>query len=455
MKLRTSLGEYAIAAMALLAVLSGADAVLGQQQGRTNAGLAAPAASSLEQGRTSLRDSFGERPQWRLEKRRDALRDTEFDFNLRTFYFDRQQFDGSESQAFTIGGWVGLKTGYFLDHLSLGVTGYTSQKLVGDQDKDGTHLLKPGQESYSVLGEAYADIRIVDDLNLYVGRKGYDSPFISRHDSRMTPNTVEAVVLQGKAKLGQGGAVVKYGAGYFDKIKERNSVEFVSMSSAAGASIDRGVFTAGALYEKGNFSIGAIEYYCPDTINIGYAEATLELPMGTNLITGNDWCPRLAAQFTDQRSVGGDLLLGDSFSVQQFGIKAELPVKRALFTVAYTQMTDGANMQDPWSGYPGYTSVQVEDFDRAGEGAFLLRASYEFTTVKGLSAYALAVLGTNPAEKGQYRRNEYDLNLEWVPPEGVLKGLSVRLRYALVHQDGGDVRDLQDFHVICNYAITF
>ena len=55
---------------------------------------------------------------------------------------------------------------------------------------------------YTVLGEAYADIRIVDGLNLTVGAKGYDTPFINRNDTRMTPNTFEAIVLQGRTELG-------------------------------------------------------------------------------------------------------------------------------------------------------------------------------------------------------------------------------------------------------------
>jgi hypothetical protein len=248
--------------------------------------------------------------------------------------------------------------------------------------------------------------------------------------------------------MGDSGAKLKYGAGYFDKIKERNSDEFVSMAKDAGATVNRGVYVVGALFEKGNFSLGAIDYYSPDIINIGYAEAKLEIPIA-------DWKPRLAAQFVDQRSVGSNLLQGDSFSSQQFGIKAELPVKKALFTVAYTKTTDGANMQSPWSGYPGYTSVQVQDFNRAGEGAFLIRAGYDFTVIKGLSAYALAVFGTDPHDAGQFRQNEYDFNLQWAPPEGVLKGFSARVRYALVQQDGGNVDDLEDFRVILNYAFKF
>lgn len=418
---------------------------------------------SVEQGRVPLTNSFQSGREWRLEKRRGALQDTEFRFNFRSAFYNREKFDGSETEAFTIGGWVGLKTGYFLDHVSFGATGYTSQPLSAPDDKDGTLNLKPGGQGYTVLGEAYADIRIIDGLNLYVGRKEYETPFINGDDTRMTPKTFEAIVLQGRFEFGKGGtetgkgvvepktggSVLKFGAGYFDRIKEWNFDRFVSMSEDAGANVDRGVYTAGVLFEKGNFTIGAIDYYSPDIINIGYAETTLTLPIN------DDWKPKLSAQFIDQRSVGDELLQADSFSGQQFGIKADLPVKNALFTVGYTYTNDGTNMQNPWSSYPGYTSVQVQDFNRAGEGAFLVRAGYDFTKIKGLSTYALAVFGTEPSGIGQYRQNEYDISVKWAPPEGVLKGLSVRLRYAFGQQDGGDVQDLQDLRLILNYAREF
>ena len=92
---------------------------------------------------------------------------------------------------------------------------------------------------------------------------------------------------------------------------------------------------------------------------------------------------------------------------------------------------------------------------RAGEGAFLIRAGYDFPWVEGLSAYALGVFGTAPDQAGQFRQNEYDFNLQFAPKKGCLKDLSLRLRYALVHQFGGDVDNLTDFRVICNYMIKF
>ncbi|MGH8093222.1 MAG: OprD family outer membrane porin [Chthoniobacterales bacterium] len=483
MKARTSLAKRGRAAVALLVILGSADATLGQQEvwlekqdqpldlslGAVQAVANDNSLSSVEQGRTQITDSFGDWREWQLKERREAFKDTKFEFNFRTFFLDRHQFSGAESQAWAIGGWVGLKTGYFLDHFAFGATGYTSQPLYAPKDRDGTTLLKPGQEGYTVLGEAYAEIRIIDDLNLTVGRKGYDTPFINRNDSRMTPNTFQAIVLQGKVNLGPESTVVskggkdgkdevvpvkdrpsiKFGIGYFDQIKERNSDEFVSMSVDAGAKVDRGVFAAGALYEKGAFSIGGIDYFSEDIINIAYAETKLAIPISS------DFKPKVAAQFVDQSSVGNNLLDGESFSAHQFGLKIDMPVQKALFTAGFTHAWGNANLRSPWSGYPGYTSVQVQDFNRSGETAFLLRAGYEFPWVAGMSAYALAVFGTTPDQVGQYRQDEYDMNLQWAPPKGVLKGLSLRVRYGIVDQHGGNVDALTDFRAICNYVIRF
>ncbi|MFZ1219594.1 MAG: OprD family outer membrane porin [Chthoniobacterales bacterium] len=480
MNRRTSLGQRGWAALASLFIISGANTALSQQAVTTPTPPPGAAESSTEQGHTQMDDSFDFR-EWRLEKRRKAWEDTTFELNIRTFFLDRNKFDGTEQEAWAIGGWAGLKTGYFLDHIAFGLTGYTSQPVYAPDSRDGTLLLETGQEGYTVLGEAYAEIRIADGYIISVGRKGFDTPYINRNDSRMTPNTFEAIVFQGRTELGNSSpdtdvnvtkdgtalskeskdvvapapapkkevAVLKYGLGYFDEIKERNSSSFVSMSRDAGADVERGVWAAGLLYEKGKFSIGGIDYYSDDIINIAYVETKMELPISAG------FRPKLHAQFTDQRSVGDNLLQGQDFSGDQFGIKAELPVGKALFTAGFTHTLSGANMQNPWSGYPGYTSVQVQDFNRAGENAFLLRAGYEFTTIPGLSTYALAVFGTTPDAVGQYRQDEYDVNLQWAPPKGCLKGFSVRLRYALVDQHGGNVENLTDFRTIVNYVIKF
>src|SRR5438105_4916318 len=501
MKRRGSLNRYPFIALALLAVLSGAETALGQQDKNVDLWMATlsdfslatatrtmtvqetpapdPALTSVEQGKPNLDQTFEEFNEWRLEKRRKALEDTEFLVNFRLFYFDRSDFNGAEKQAVAFGGWVGVRTGYFLDHVAFGLTLYGTTPVYAPDDRSGTSLLEEGQNGFTVLGEFYADIRIMKGLGITVGAKGYDTPFISRNDNRMLPNTFEAAVLQGRYEFGDSSsgadvasdgiglskdgksvavpsptpaaevAAIKYGLGYFYQMKERNENQFVSMAKDAGADVERGVWAAGALYEKGKFNIGAIDYYSDDIINIAYAQTGFQIPLS------DDVRLKLAAQYTDEGSVGDNLLDGESFSGHQFGLKVDLPVRNALFTAAFSQAWGTANLQSPWSGYPGYTSVQVQDFNRAGEGAFLLRAGYDFPWVKGLNAYALAVFGTDPDQAGQFRQNEFDFNLQWGPKKGVLEGLSLRLRYAVVQQFGGDVHDLTDFRAICNYVIKF
>ena len=362
MKKRAFFGEYAFAVSVLFTVLSGAETALGQQEREMDVWKAAPsdlslavtqvapvltveqvaptdsALTSTEEGRTTdLDQSFGDSREWRLEKRRQAFKDTKFEFNLRTFYFDRSDFTGAEKQAWAIGGWVGVKTGYFLDHIAFGATLYTSNPIYAPDDRDGTALLAPGQNGYTILGEFYAELRIVKDVGITVGARGYDTPFINRNDTRMTPNTFEAIVLQGRVKLGKSSsdagttadslgpskdgkevavpsptpapdvAAIKYGLGYFDKIKERNDSEFVSMAIDAGAHVERGVWAAGVNYEKGKFNIGAIDYYSQDIINIAYAQGGFELPLAT------DWRLRFAGQYVDQGSRRGQRAAGPQF----------------------------------------------------------------------------------------------------------------------------------------------
>jgi hypothetical protein len=372
--------------------------------------------------------------------------DARFNAQLRSFFFNREKFDGSHSEAWALGGSIGFKSGYLADRLAFGAVAYTSQPIYAPEDRDGTLLLQPGQDGYTVVGQVYGEIRFTDRIFGAFGRKAYNTPFINMNDIRMTPNTFEGVSVYGKAGGVEGTPAWRFGGGYITKIKEKNSDEFVWMSRDAGATVDRGVYVAAANFARDDFSIGAIDYYSADIINIFYTEARYALP----LASGRQLT--LAAQFADQRSNGDDLLTGQTFSTYQWGLKADLGLGPTLLTLAYTDTADGADMRSPWGGYPGYTSVQVEDFNRAGESAVLLRASYDFSHlgVEGISAYALWVNGSG-VEAPAYNDDEVDLNLQWTPKGGALRGMSFRLRYAQVMQQGGGDPNVNDFRFIVNY----
>ena len=405
--------------------------------------------SSTEQGQTPLDEAFAprDRAQWIRETRRKAFKDTKWDIQARSFYLGRDKYDNTESEAWALGGSVGFKTGYFRERFAFGATGYTSQKLYGPEDKDGTLLLRPGQEGYTVLGEVYGEFLINDDTRLSLGRRGIDTPYINRNDARMTPNTFQAITLQGLYGGEEGRPEWRLGGGYFDEIKERNSDEFVSMAQDAGApdGIERGVYALGANFKTGDFSVGAVGYYSDDIIQIFYTEARYGIPLAEKLKLS------FAAQYSDQSSAGDDLLRGTDFSSDQWGAKAELAWGGALFTTAYTRAGGDTNMQNPWSGYPGYTSVQVEDFNRDGESAWLLRAGYTFQSIKGASVYALYVDGSDPQSPTEFAKDEYDFNFQWAIPDGFLKGLLVRMRYAHVSQKDPADSDLDDVRIMVFY----
>ena len=126
---------------------------------------------------------------------RDTLRQGSLDLQLRNYYFDRYRENQPDSEAWAQGGWLGYDTPWWRHRLRLGVTLYTSQKLYGPQDKDGTLLLKPGQDSFSVLGEAFLEAQPAENIHLKLYRQTLSIPYLNRQDSRMIPNTFEGLTL--------------------------------------------------------------------------------------------------------------------------------------------------------------------------------------------------------------------------------------------------------------------
>lgn len=425
-----------------------------------------PTTVSVEESVSSIERSFVEKEArpgffpWLKEQVKDAdpfFRDTKLDVNLRTYYFYRDNYPNTTPQtneAWAIGGALSYKSGWFLNHFGLGAVLYTSQPLYAPDDRDGTQLLQTGQDGYTVLGQLYVRVKVIENhfINLY--RYEYNTPYINKDDGRMTPKTFEGYTFTGSSGGKDGAPGFRYGGGYITKIKERNSDDFVSMSRDAGASVDRGVGLAGVNVSLGRFSIGAIDYYCDDVINIGYAEAKYTWPVTQELGL------LFAAQFTDQRSVGEDLLKGYAFSVNQVGVKTEMSYGGALFTLAFTTASSGADLQNPWSSYPGYTYVQVKDFNRAQEKAFLVKAAYDFTRLglEGVTAYALFVHGwdrINPSTgRDVSNENELDLDLQWKPKSGFFKDFWPRLRYGVVREHEGQERYIHDFRIILNYDFS-
>ena len=362
----------------------------------------------------------------------------------RTYYFDRNRDGAPDSQAWAAGGAIEYGTGWYRNRLQFGATLHTSQKLYGPDDKDGTLLLKSGQDSFTVLGESYITARLGEQAMLRLYRQDLNLPYINRQDNRMVPKTFEAYLL-----FDMDDPRFNYVGGHVRQLKRRNETGFISMSEAAGATdADHGVSMLGALYRFSDaIDLGAVTYHGWDTMNIFYTEANSAWPLTEELAL------RLSAQYTDQRSVG-DERIGD-FETGVIGGKAALSYKNAILSLAFTSVDNESAIRSPWGGYPGYLSLIHKDFDRAGEDAWLIGLSYDFSRLglPGLSAFTNYASGNTPdnGNRASPDQTEFDMTLDY-HFSNVLDGLWIRARTAHVDQDG-DGEDSQDYRLIFNYSL--
>jgi len=168
--------------------------------------------------------------------------DSQLDLNIRSFYSDRSNADGSQSTSWALGGSISYESGKLFQLISVGGEVFTSQKLYGPEDRDGARLLGPGQEGFTVIGRAYGKLNYEEKLEVKLYRQYINAPYVNKQDIRMVPNTFEAYTLVGN--LG----VFRFGGGYISKIKRQDSDKFVPMSQIGSIKdTDNGMLAFGGL----------------------------------------------------------------------------------------------------------------------------------------------------------------------------------------------------------------
>jgi len=231
-----------------------------------------PAPENAREAVTPLESSFREQALLReLNAITDALhkklrnappviRDSQITLKPRVYYYEQERPDGTIKEAVAGGGSLEYRSGLMFDRFRLGMELYTSQPIYAPEDRDGTQLLKPGQEGYTVLGQAYVAAKLGEAHEMTAGRSVYDTPYVNRQFNRMTPNTFEGVSLKGAFKLGAEAKKFDYLVGYLSDIKQRNSDTFIPMSQAAGSTEDHGTALTELLFSAFGASIGLAEY---------------------------------------------------------------------------------------------------------------------------------------------------------------------------------------------------
>jgi hypothetical protein len=368
--------------------------------------------------------------------------------HLRTYYFDQESLTGESSVAWALGGWAGLRSPWWGDLFQLGIVGYTSQKLHGPHDEDGSKLLAPGQEPITVLGEAFGAVRILGQT-ITAYRQLINRPFINPHDTRMVPNTFEAYTLTGSADQ------VAYTGGYITKKKNRDSESFVWMSNVAGGTgKQEGVIYAGATWNfTKNGYVRMDEQFAVDVFNTFYVDGRYKFAIDDNTSL------TLGAQYYPQSSVG-EAQIG-SFSTWGTGVQADLAHGPVAVQLYYTQTGKGYDTQAPFGNHATYLSLQISDFNTAGEKAWGLSADVNFSGfgAPGMTASATYAAGSHRINSSDGsalpNRNETDVRVDYAFGKGtLLEGLVATFRYAWLQQDGSPQTQTQ-LRAILNYAVRF
>lgn len=363
------------------------------------------------------------------------LRDTVVTMRLRTYYVDAQPARGADREAWALGGWLSYRSGWLLDTLQVGATGYGSAPVYDPADKADTLLLAPGGEGYYVLGEAFGAIRVQEYALLKGWRQLVDQPYVNAQDNAMTPNTFEGVTLGGT--LGP----VRYVAGYLARMKTRNADAFIPMSEAAGASgSDGGVALLGVrVAAAAGLELEVAEQYGVDTFNTLFARAEQTWRIG------GDVRLELGAQLTDQRTVGAALIAPKGvpeWATRNVSGRFALGFRELTLKAGASVTAAGNRIQSPWGFYPGYLRLIQQLFNNAHEQAWVGGVAYDFSKriARGLTAsfdLARGVGSIDPATHAHLPdETEYDLSVIYLPPWTQL--FRVRVMGVRLEQEGAD-----------------
>jgi hypothetical protein len=360
------------------------------------------------------------------------FRDTVLAVYLRTHALDRNNSDETQSRAWAGGSAIAVRTGFLDDWLQLEAAAATSQPIWAPQGDGGTLLLTDNQAEVSSPAIANARLRFAGQ-EIALGRQLVKTPYINPQDNRMLPNTVEGAVLTRRRDEAQ---TFDYGVGYLWGFKARDSSYFQAFSNELGVVEDRGVLAGGVkAVPIAGLTLGAIDYLIPDVLNTTFAEADW-------LIAAGPLQFRVSANYTDQRTVGADLIAGAPYETSQVAARAAASYAEVTLLVAGSANGDGAALQGPFGSFPAYTVLDQLNFNEAGETTVVVGAAYDlshviFDGLKLATRYGWA-WGAVDAPSGAplSSQREFNFEIEYLPTWGPLKNIHAQIFYSAVELPG-------------------
>ena len=365
-----------------------------------------------------------------------------FSGELRSFFFQRDFKTGTvDREDFAVGG-IFRARAQLNQHLLGGLSIYTSQDFgLNDDSKDVYNLIGKdadgNHEGYTVLGEAYLQA-FLGNASLSVGRQGLNTPWLNRHDVRMSPHSFSATSFSYQASR-----ETAIHLGYVTRMKYKNETHFVPMSKSAGFGGDEPVTYGGIIhngFEGWKFQLW--DYFAHEMWNDVYLR--LDREWTRYGLYGN-------ARYLYRHPVG-QRLAGDA-GTWHFGVTGGLKKNGLELSMAYSK-NDGEAIVRPW-GHDTTISNQVYVADRADETAWKLKIGYDFNSdgIKGLTTGVAYAAHDTPNSGSSVSPDRRELNLDLTYEfSRELNGLSLRARHAIVHETGTvDSENLNDSRLYLRY----
>lgn len=399
----------------------------------------------------------------------DFIDDSNLQLKFKNFYLDRQYQDkpelnfGSWSQAVTldaksgyhdIGGGVQIGADVLVQH---------AVKLNGrDQNPDWV-LPHDGKESKDHFGKVGATLKVkVSETELKVGDLLPMSPVVFFDPSRQLLTTYSGAWLESKDIKD-----TKLTLAYLDGINARYENQYHDLSLfpqnnfATAVSTDDGMYIAGIDHQF-TPKVGG-SYWYADVTNIyqqHYAAVNYKTTLAENTKLDTH------VRYFDN-SESGDQLYG---KIDSQAVSAGAKINHGMHTVqlGYQQMFGEHGNKAPmfptlggWVPQPYLDNWSVASFIRKDEKSWSLGYTYNFADVgvPGLTATARHFRGwdvDNGAGEPRGKENENNLIVNYVVPEGKLKGLGFNYMFIDTNYDnisGGN--DLEEHRIATTYTYTF
>jgi len=389
----------------------------------------------------------------RLQNEDPFFRDTLLNLYGRTGYIIQENPDGTQSQSWAAGPTLWYESGYLRNWLQVGAAVFSSQPLFAPDGEGGTFLLTKDQDQMTTLGLAYGRMRFLNH-ELVVGRQHIKTPYANPHDTRMIPVAFEGAVLTPRHDMVE---TFNYITGYLWRYKPRDSSIFEPFSDGLGVQEDRGMLINGVKFNPvQGLTIGAIDYWIADTLNIAYAEVDWLWPTSTH-----DPKYRFSINYTDQRSVGKQLIEGAPYNTFQVSARFAVSFRALTLRTAVSANGDDADILSPFGSFPAYTILDEAHFERAGEQAIDFGVVYDFSDLitDGLKLQIRYGQGTDAVDPktgvSLPDRKEWNLNLDYRPTSGPLENVRFYVDYArlVLRDDTIPRRTVPRFVAIFTYLV--